>query len=123
MRRQLALGRFLSGWLPRTLLWQTFLLVALLLTLALAAWSQIFRYFEEPPRARDLAQMVVSVVNLTRTALINADAGRRSELLIELAALEGIRIYPAEATDEIRPLQDTRPMRLLVAEVRRSLGE
>lgn len=122
-RRLRALGRFLSGWLPRTLLWQTFLLVALLLTLALAAWSQIFRYFEEPPRARDLAQMVVSVVNLTRTALINADAGRRSELLIELAALEGIRVYPAELTDEIQPLQDTRPMRLLVAEVRRSLGE
>lgn len=118
-----ALRRFLIGWLPRTLLWQTFLLVAMLLMLALAAWSQIFRYFEEPPRARDLAQMVVSVVNLTRTALINADAARRSELLIELAALEGIRVYPAEATDEIQPLPDTRPMRLLVAEVRRSLGE
>ncbi|MBR0565291.1 HAMP domain-containing protein [Azoarcus sp. L1K30] len=109
--------------LPRTLLWQTFLLVALLLTLALAAWSQIFRYFEEGPRARDLAQMVVSVVNLTRTALINGDAARRRELLIELAALEGIRVYPAESTDEIVPLQDTRPMRLLVAEVRRNLGE
>lgn len=123
LRRLRAIGRFLSGWVPRTLLWQTFLLVALLLTLALAAWSQIFRYFEEPARARDLAQMVVSVANLTRAALINADATRRSELLIELAALEGIRIYPAEATDEIQPLPDTRPMRLLVTEVRRGLGE
>jgi len=116
-------ARTLPGWLPRTLLWQTFLLVALLLTLALAAWSQIFRYFEEAPRARDLAQMVVSVVNLTRTALINADSARRRELLIELAALEGIRVYPAEASDEIQPLPDSRPMRLLIAEVRRSLGE
>ena len=123
LRRLRALGRFLSGWLPRTLLWQTFLLVALLFTLVLAVWSQIFRYFEEGPRAKDVAQMVVSVVNLTRTALINADAGRRSELLIELAALEGIRIYPAEVSDEIQPLQDTRPMRLLIAEVRRNLGE
>ncbi|MFN4065592.1 MAG: hypothetical protein ACK4JA_15450, partial [Parazoarcus communis] len=81
LRRLRALGRFLSGWLPRTLLWQTFLLVALLFTLVLAVWSQIFRYFEEGPRAKDVAQMVVSVVNLSRTALINADAGRRSELL------------------------------------------
>lgn len=122
-RRVRALGRFVSGWLPRTLLWQTFLLIALLLTFALATWSQIFRYFEEPPRARDLAQMVVSVVNLTRTALINAEASRRTELLIELAALEGIRIYPAEKSDETEPLPDTRPMRLLVEEVRRQLGE
>lgn len=122
-RRLRALRRFLYGWLPRTLLWQTFLLIGLLLTFALATWSQIFRYFEEPPRARDLAQMVVSVVNLTRTALINAESGRRTELLIELAALEGIRIYPAEATDETEPLPDTRPMRLLITEVRRQLGE
>lgn len=122
-RRLRALGRFVSGWLPRTLLWQTFLLIALLLTFALATWSQIFRYFEEPPRARDLAQMVVSVVNLTRTALINAEAGRRTELLIELAALEGIRIYPAEKGDDTEPLPDTRPMRLLVEEIRRQLGE
>lgn len=30
--------------LPSTLLWQTFLLIGLLLILALAAWSQIFRH-------------------------------------------------------------------------------
>ena len=53
--------------------------------------------------------MVVSVINLTRTALINADFDRRMDLLIDLAALEGIRIYPAEATDELAPLADTPP--------------
>ncbi|ENO85883.1 osmolarity sensor protein [Thauera linaloolentis 47Lol = DSM 12138] len=109
--------------LPRTLLWKTFLLVALLLILALGSWSQIFRYFQEPARSRDVAQMVVSVVNLTRTALTNADAERRTDLLIELAALEGIRIYPAEASDELEPLRDTRPNRLLAADVRRQLGD
>ena len=107
---------------PRTLLWQTFLLIALLLTLALVAWSQIFRHFEDPARARDLAQMAASVVNLTRTALINAEPERRTELLIELAALEGIRIYPAEPSDELVPLPNTRAMRLLTAEIRRQLG-
>lgn len=112
-----------SAFLPRTLLGQTFLFIALLLILALGIWSQIFRYFQEPARARDVAQMVVSVVNLTRTALINADFDRRVDLLIELAALEGIRIYPAEASDELAPLPDTRPMRLLAADVRRQLGE
>lgn len=115
--------RLAARLLPRTLLWQTFLLVALLLILALGAWSQIFRYFQEPARARDVAQMVVSVVNLTRTALINADMDRRIDLLIDLAALEGIRIYPSEATDEIEPLADTRPLALLMSDVRRQLGD
>lgn len=119
------LGAGLQGarWWPRTLLWQTFLLIALLLSLTLATWSQIFRYFEEPARARDLAQMVASVVNLTRTALLNAEPGLRTGLLIDLAALEGIRIYPSEPGDELQALPQTRPMRLLTAEIRKQLGE
>lgn len=110
------------GLLPHTLLWQTFLLIALVLILALVSWSQIFRHFQEPARARDLSQMVASVVNLTRTALINAEVNRRTELLIDLAALEGIRIYPAEPSDDLQPLPNTRPMRLLAGEIRRQLG-
>lgn len=108
--------------LPRSLLWQSFLLIALVLILALSTWLQIFRHFQEPARARDLAQMVVSVVNLTRTALINAEVSRRTELLIDLAALEGIRIYPSEPSDEVQPLPPTRPMMLLADEIRRQLG-
>lgn len=109
--------------LPRSLLWQTFLLIALVLILSITVWSGIFRHFHEPARARDLAQMAASVVNLTRTALINAEVTRRTELLIDLAALEGIRIYPAEPSDELLPLPDTRPMRLLTREIERQLGE
>ncbi|MCB1956312.1 MAG: HAMP domain-containing protein [Rhodocyclaceae bacterium] len=86
-------------------------------------WYQIFRHFEQEPRARDLAQMVVSVVNLTRTALINAEASRRRGLLIDLAALEGIRIYPAEPSDVLTPLPRTRAMTLLTSRVRNDLGE
>lgn len=112
-----------SRWLPRSLLWQTFLLITLILILSLAVWSAIFRHFHEPSRARDLAQMGASVVNLTRTALINAEVSRRTDLLIDLAALEGIRIYPAESGDEVAPLPDTRPMRLLTEEIKRQLGE
>ncbi|MBX3679255.1 MAG: ATP-binding protein [Rhodocyclaceae bacterium] len=113
---------FRSRW-PRTLLWQTFLVVAVVMVMALVAWYQIFRHLQQGPRANDLAQMVVSVVNLTRTALINAEPRRRRELLIDLAALEGIRIYPAEREDEIEPLPDTRPIALLTSAIRRSLGE
>lgn len=108
--------------LPRTLLWQTFCLIALLVILALAAWSNIYRYFDEVPQAARLAQMVVSVVNLTRTALINADPERRQELLIDMAALEGIRIYPAEKSDKVTALPNSRKMSLLTTEIRSQLG-
>jgi two-component system, OmpR family, osmolarity sensor histidine kinase EnvZ len=118
-----SLAQALGRGLPRTLLWQTFCLIALLVILALAAWSNIYRFFAEVPRAENLAQMVVSVVNLTRTSLINADPGRRQELLIDLAALEGIRIYPAEKDDTVTPLSDGRKMFLLTSEIRRQLGD
>lgn len=114
---------FLSRLPPRTLLWQTFFLIALLIIVALAAWSNIYRFFAEVPRSENLAQMVVSVVNLTRTALINADPERRQDLLIDLAALEGIRIYPAEASDRLTPLPSSRKMHLLTWEIQRQLGD
>lgn len=119
MNFSLAVKRFL----PSSLLWQTFCLISLLIILALAAWSNIYKFFAEVPRAEGLAQMVVSVVNLTRTALINADPGRRQELLIDLAALEGIRIYPAEKDDVVSPLSQSRRMYLLTSEIRRQLGD
>lgn len=108
---------------PRSLLWQTFLLIALVLILSLTVWSVIFNHFHEPERARNLAQMSASVVNLIRTALINAETTRRTDLLIDLVALEGIRIYPAEPDDEIVPLPDTHSMRLLTEEIRKQLGD
>ena len=63
--------------LPRTLLWRTFLLVALLMMLSVVAWFAIFRTYEREPRARQLAQMVVSIVNLTRSALVSAQPDKR----------------------------------------------
>lgn len=91
---------------PRSLLWRTFLLVALLMLLSVAAWFTIFRSYEREPRARQLAQTLVSVANLTRVALISARPEARFEVLRELSDREGIRIYPAEAGDRIEPLPD-----------------
>lgn len=108
--------------LPKSLLWQTFCLMALLMVGVLYAWSHIIRHFQEGPRAASTARMVVSVVNLTRTALINAEPARRQELLIDLAALEGIRIYPAESEDRLSPLIKQRGMSLVVKDIRRQLG-
>lgn len=95
---------------PRSLLWRTFALIALLIGLSLAAWVQIFTRFEERPRARQTAQMLVSVVNLTRAAVVNADPLLRQALLRDLTVQEGLRIYPAEPGDRLKPLPDTQLM-------------
>jgi two-component system osmolarity sensor histidine kinase EnvZ len=89
--------------LPRSLLWRTFLFVALLMLLSVAAWFAIFSTYEREPRARQLAQTLVSVANLTRAALISARPDARRELLRDLSDREGIHIYPADATDASRP--------------------
>jgi two-component system osmolarity sensor histidine kinase EnvZ len=52
--------------------------------------------YEREPRARQLAQTLVSVANLTRAALISARPEARRELLRELSDREGIHIYPAD---------------------------
>ncbi len=109
--------------LPRTLLWRSFLLISLLIIISVAAWFQILRNYEREPRAIQLAQMVVSVVNLTRAALVNANADKRRELLADLADSEGIRVYPAEPADKLAPPPDDAFTRMLNAEIRSQLGE
>ncbi len=108
--------------LPRTLLWRTFLLVALLMMISVVAWFAIFRTYEREPRARQLAQTLVSVANLTRAALVSARPEARRELLRELSDREGIRIYPAEASDEIQPLPDRAFLYRVQELVREQLG-
>jgi len=108
---------------PRTLLWRTFVLIAGLILLAVAAWFELFRFSEREPRARQTADLVASVVNLTRVALVTAQPDLRRELLLDLQEQEGIRIYPAEADERITPLTLDRPgTQIFAEEVRRQLG-
>ena len=108
--------------LPRSLLWRTFLFVALLMVLSVVAWFAIFRTYEREPRARQLAQTLVSVANLTRAALISARPEARRELLRDLSDREGIHVYPADAADRIAPLPDRAFLHLVQELVREQLG-
>ncbi len=109
--------------LPRTsLFWRTFLLLLLLIVLSFAVWSQLFRYFERAPRAQQIAQQIVSIVNLTQSALIHSNPERRLQLLQELRQHEGIRIYPLEPEDVRVPLQDKPLTNIILQRVRLALG-
>lgn len=108
--------------LPRSLLWRTFLFVALLMVLSVGAWFAIFSTYEREPRARQLAQTLVSVANLTRAALISARPEARRELLRDLSDREGIHIYPADSTDRVEPLPNRAFLRRVEELVKEQMG-
>ena len=108
---------------PRTLLWRSVLLIAGLLVIAHLAWLQIFRASEVEPRALQAAQQVVSVVNLTRAALVTADPARRYALLDDLAEQEGIQVYAGDPDEAVPALPDRPFLRIMAAQLRERLGQ
>ena len=105
-----------------TLFWRSFLLIAALIVVSVLASFQILRIYEREPRARELARQTVSVVNLTRAALVSADPVLRRELLVELNDREGIRIYPVTNEEKLAPLRPDGPLERVAARVRAQLG-
>jgi two-component system osmolarity sensor histidine kinase EnvZ len=108
--------------LPHSLLWRAFLLIATLMLLAVAAWLSIFQEAELDRRSRQLSQMVASVTNLTRAALLAAHPEHRHELLAELSDREGVRVYPADATDQVVPPPSRELTRRIESRLNEQLG-
>ncbi|MEF9386240.1 ATP-binding protein [Ralstonia pseudosolanacearum] len=107
-----------------SLFWRTFMLIALLIAISLGAWFQSFRIFEREPRAQQIAMQVVSVVKLTRAALLYSDPARRRFLLLDLVQNEGIKVYPREKEDEYRtPQANPYLTQLVQREIRNRLGQ
>jgi len=102
---------------------RSFLLIALLILASAAATVQLYRVYEREPRARELAQQTVSIVNLTRAALVNADPVLRRNLLIELNEREGIRLAPLTAGEVLQPLPDEALFELVSGRIKKSLSE
>jgi two-component system osmolarity sensor histidine kinase EnvZ len=105
-----------------TLFARSFLLIAALIVTAVLASFQIYRVYEREPRSRELAQQTVSTVNLTRAALVSADPFLRRELLIELNETEGLRVFPATASEKLEPLPEDALLERLEKRVRDTLG-
>jgi two-component system, OmpR family, osmolarity sensor histidine kinase EnvZ len=105
-----------------SLFWRTLILVLLLIIASLAAWLQSYRVLERGPRAQTIAQQIVSIVNITRAALVYSDPFVRGDLLTELAANEGVRIYPLEPEDKVVPLPEGSLMKLVEQTIIDKLG-
>ena len=101
---------------------RSFLLIAALIVTAVLASFQIYRIYELEPRSRELAQQTVSTVNLTRAALVSADPFLRRDLLVELNETEGLRVFPATASEKLEPLPSEELLERVEKRVRDALG-
>lgn len=110
--------------MPRTLLVRAFLLIVVLIALSFAAALEIFRHAVQEPRAEQMAQLVVSTVNLTRAAVLSSAPEWRGALLAELRDAENMRVQLADSSDVLEPLPDRPPeLHEMMEEVRERLGD
>lgn len=108
---------------PRSLLWRTVLLLALLIVASHLVWLQIIRTSDREPRAQIFAQQIVSVINLTRSALITAHPDKRLALLLDLSQQEGIQVYFGQPTETVRPFPLDSVGQLIAGDLKRQLGD
>ncbi len=106
-----------------SLFWRTFFLLALLLVGSAVAWLQTFRVIESAPQASQNAQQIASLVNLSRAALVHADAIARVSLIKQLAELEGVRVLPRESTDKVVVFDNSAQTSQVTNELRSRLGK
>ena len=109
--------RFTNRLLPRF-----FLLLTSLMVVSALSWATLFLYWDQAPRARNFAQILTSVINLTRAALVAAAPERRPGLLHELLMHEGVLIFPAEENESPPQAPVDGFLRDVLANLRLSLG-
>ena len=105
------------------LFWRTFIMMAMLLTFSTLGWLLSVRSVDLEPRARQTAQQIASLVNLSRAALIYSDTITRYALIKTLADEEGVRILPREPGDKVLPLSSGQMADRITQELRSRLGE
>ena len=110
------------GKVSLSLFWRTFFLLALLLLGSIMAWLQTLRALEFEPRAIQTAQQLASLVNLSRAALVHADAIARVSLLKTMSEQEGLQIFPREPGDKYNPFNSDAVSRQVAQELITRLG-
>jgi two-component system osmolarity sensor histidine kinase EnvZ len=113
----------LLGWIRSGLFWRTFFLLSVLTALSMASWIGMISVFQRGSQAEQTAELLVSVVTITKAALTHSAPDLRRELLIELVSNEGIRILTLEPTDKIEPPPKLPQMTEIAARVREKLGQ
>ena len=104
-----------------SLFWYTFGLLLTLLVVSLLVGYWLLRMLDEEPRVHQNTSQIVSIVTLTRAALLSNPA----QPPLQMEALipgTGLRLLPRSAGDRIKPLPGSHGVRLLVTTLRDQLG-
>ena len=123
MNSEARISSVLTPWWKSGLFWRTFALLAFLISVSMGAWVLSFRMVEREPFAQRAANRLVSIVTITRAALIHSAPDLRRELLFDLASNESIRIYTLELSDKVEPLPEDGQWPILLRLLRSKLGE
>ena len=67
----------------------------MLLILSQVVSLKIFDYFEREPRAKSMAQEIITIVNFTKASIEAAATNKRIKLLSQLSGIGDVSIYPA----------------------------
>jgi two-component system osmolarity sensor histidine kinase EnvZ len=105
-----------------SLLARSFLLITLLLLLSLGGWFQIYRAYQREPIAREIAQQMTTIINLTRAAIVNSDPRLRRELLLDLNETEDIRVYAGSPDEKLAPVPSDVMFDLIGSRIKAALG-
>ncbi len=122
MNSEFQVDSILTPWWKSGLFWHTFVLLSFLISVSMGAWVLSFRMVEREPLAQQAANQLVSIVTITRAALMHSDPVLRRELLFDLASNEGIRIYTREPTDVVEPLSENDRWYMLLKMLQKKLG-
>ncbi|MDM5178712.1 ATP-binding protein [Massilia sp. DJPM01] len=110
------------NWLRSGLFWRTFLLLSILTTVSMASWIGMISAVQRGPQVEQTADLVISVVTITKAALTHSAPELRRELLFELVSNEGIRIFTLESSDAVDPPPDSTLMPEIEAIIKSKLG-
>lgn len=110
------------NWFRSGLFWRTFFMLSVLTMLSMASWIGMLNRVQRDPQIQQTAELVVSVVTITKAALTHSAFELRRELLIELVSNEGIRIFSLQPTDTVEPPPANTLMPEIAASIRAKLG-
>ncbi len=89
------------SWLKSGLFWRTFLMLAVLITCSMLAWFANFRSMENTPNANQISAQLMSLINLTSSALQHTETTQTAKFINDLAQSEGLTIHYASAGDSV----------------------
>ena len=95
----------------------------MLLILSQFVSLKIFDYFEREPRAKSMAQEIITIVKFTKASIEAAATNKRIRLLSQLSGMGDVRIYPAYYFEPLKDIPNDPFLQLVAKKITRALPQ